>query len=363
MTGLRKSLIFNIEGTIFMSEIMNIVYHSSDLFAPVLGTSMVSVFENNKSFDEIHIYVFDNVITEESKNKLCDLAEEYNRNVHFLPMPDMNNDFRLGLTDVGHAGWFYNSYMKLYLDELLPGNVNRVLYLDSDILVVDDLAELWEMDLKGHSSAGVIDCLGERYYEALGLNKDARYCNSGMILEDLVEWRRKKNGDKVREYCKKNGGYVFFMEQTAFNGALQGDIYILHPRYNMYSMMEILTYDEIMKLRNVKRYYKEQKIKEAVENPAIIHLTNSFLITNRAWYENTNHPKKDLYQKYKALTPWKDTPDFPDKRKAKAKVTQFFVDHLPRSIVIPIANRLYNGWRVNKIKNTIVDAQQKAAGN
>lgn len=157
---------------------MNVTYHSSDLFAPVLATSMASLFENNKSFDEIHVYIFENPLSDENKDKLNQLAGKYNRTLHFIPMPDVNKVENLGLKDV-RAGWFFNSYMKLYLDDLLPDDVERILYLDSDILVTDDLTELWNIDLKGHCAAGVIDCLGEKYYELLGLNKDAFYCNSG----------------------------------------------------------------------------------------------------------------------------------------------------------------------------------------
>ena len=180
-----------------------------------------------------------------------------------------------------------------------------------------------------------------------------------MILEDLKAWKQKRIGDKVRKYCEENGGYVFFMEQTAFNAALQGDILILNPKYNMYSMMEILTYDEVMKLRHVKRYYQKNEIEEAVKNPAIVHLTNSFLITNRAWYANSNHPRKALYEKYKMLTPWKDETGFKDTRKRKDKIVQFFVNHLPKKIVLVVASKLYNNYRVKKIKRTIIDAQSK----
>lgn len=343
-----------------MNKRLNVAYHSSDLFAPVLGTSMASLFENNKSFDEIHVYIFENPLSDENKKKILDLADSYNRNVYFIPMPDVNKEQNLGLKDV-RAGWFFNSYMKLYLDELLPTDVERVLYLDSDILITDDLTELWTVDMQGYCAAGVIDCLGEKYYQVLGLNDASRYCNSGMILEDLKLWKEKRIGDRVREYCKANGGYVFFMEQTAFNAALQGEILILHPKYNMYSMMEILTYDEIMKLRSVKRFYTKEEIDEAVKKPAIVHLTNSFLLVNRAWYENTNHPKAELYQYYKALTPWKNEKDFPDKRNTKQKIVQFFVDHLPRQLVLSVAGNLYNNWRVKKIANTIADAQKRAA--
>ena len=69
-------------------------------------------------------------------------------------------------------------------------------------------------------------------------------------------WREQKIGDKVRKYIVENGGYVFFMEQTAFNGGLQDDIVILHPKYNVYTMLKCLDYEEIIKLWKVKVFYR-----------------------------------------------------------------------------------------------------------
>ena len=340
-----------------MNKVMNIVYHSSDLFAPVLGVSLASVFDNNIRMDEIHVYIFETQISDNNKSKLNQLAKEYDRTLHFIPMPNINETLELGLKDVGKAGWFFNSYMKLFLDELLPNDVERVLYLDSDVLVTSDLTELWNLDMHGYCAAAVIDCLGEAYYKVLGLSKEAKYCNSGIILEDLVNWKKKKIGERVNEYCNKNGGYVFFMEQTAFNAALQGEILILHPKYNVYSMMQILSYEELIKLRKLERFYSEQEILEAINNPVMIHLTNSFMLTNRAWHENSNHPERELYRKYKSLTPWKDSPDFKDSRNIKSKIVQVVVDTIPRKIVIWVASYLYNHWRVNKIDELIKEAQ------
>lgn len=342
-----------------MANILNIVYHSSDLFAPVLGTSMASVFENNKSMDEINIYVFENPLSDENKNRLTKLANNYGRKVFFLRMPDMNKEQNMGLVSVGKKGWFFNSYVKLYLDVYLPETVERVLYLDSDVLVVNDLTELINIDMEGHPAAAVTDCLGEKYYSLLGLEKNTKYCNSGIILEDLKLWREKKVGDKVKDYIKKNGGYVFFMEQTAFNGALQDDILILHPKYNTYTMMQILSYEEIKKLRKCDRFYTKEEIAEAVANPYILHLTNTFLLSNRTWYENSKHPEYSRYQHYKALTPWKDEPDFKDVRDWKQIVVQFGVDSLPRGMVLRVAEYLYNKRRVKKIEKLIEQNQKK----
>ena len=208
--------------------------------------------------------------------------------------------------------------------------------------------------MKDKCAAAVIDCLGERYYSLLGLNEKAKYCNSGIILEKLKEWRRQRIGDKIRNYIKENGGYVFFMEQTAFNGGLQEDILILHPKYNVYTMMKCLDYDEIIKLRKVERFYSKKEIDEAIANPRIIHLTNTFLLANRAWYENSSHPYYLIYQHYKKLTPWRNDSDFIDKRSVKDKLIQLFVDILPKSLVLRIASVLYNYVRVYIIKQQMM---------
>lgn len=340
-----------------MKRVLNVTYHSSDMFAPVLATSLASLFENNKNFDEIHVYIFEYPMNEENKTKLDAMATKYGRSLHYILMPDINKVENLRLAEVNHVGWFFYSYIKLYLDDLLPNNVERVLYLDSDILVVGDLTELWEMDLQGHVGAAVVDCLGEKYYDLLGLDKNAYYCNSGMILEDLKAWREKKIGDKVRDYCRKNGGYVFFMEQTAFNGATQGDLLVIHPKYNVYTMMELVTYEELVKLRKVKRYYTKEQIQEAVTNPIIIHLTNTFMLSNRAWFEGSKHPRTKEYLMYKDLTPWKDELGFQDKRSIKQRFIQFLVDLLPKQIVLRIASLLYNTIRVKLISKKIEDAK------
>lgn len=333
---------------------MIFVYHSSDLFAPVLATSMASLYENNKLADEIEVYVFETSINKKNRERLYALTNQYHRKLHFIKMPDVNAEMNLGLKDVGKKGWFFNSYCKLYLDQLLPNTIEKVIYLDSDVLVVGDLTNLWNYDLKGKCAAAVVDCLGEKYYNLLGLNKNSKYYNSGVILEDLNAWREQKIGDKVRKYIAENGGYVFFMEQTAFNGGLQDGIVMLHPKYNVYTMLKYLDYEEIIKLRKVKRFYSKEEIKEALENPVILHLTNTFLLPNRAWYFNSKHPDHALYQHYKRMTPWKNEKDFIDKRSRKEKLVQFFVDHLPRKMVLGIASILYNDFRVIKIKKQML---------
>lgn len=147
---------------------MVVTYHSSNMFAPVVGTSMLSLFENNQMIDEIQVYIIENKICNENKERLRDIARAYGRQLVFIPMPDISEKFQLGLITVKER-WIPDSYCRLFLPELLPNNVEKVLYLDSDTLVVDSLQELWELDMQDCFAAAAKDCLGEPYFELLHL--------------------------------------------------------------------------------------------------------------------------------------------------------------------------------------------------
>ena len=329
--------------------VMNVAYHCSDSYAPVLGTSIASLLVNNMGMDEIQIFVIENNISSKNKKKLKQLVQKYNRRIEFIQMPDINTEQNLGLKKV-RKDWIFDSYCRLFLGQLLPKDIHKVLYLDSDSLVTGDLKELWNTELTEYCVAGVKDCLGKKYYELLGLKESSSYCNSGVMLQNLDSWRNENISNRIREYVYKNGGYVFFMEQSVYNAVFQGEIMILPPKYNTYTLMHYLEYDDIIRLRKPKDFYTEQEIKEAIEDSRIVHLTSSFLIINRAWYENTNHPLKELYKKYKDLTPWKNELGFDDRRSIKTRIIHLIIKYLPQRLVIVLSEIIYNSLRIYNIK-------------
>lgn len=328
---------------------MYVVYHSSDSFAQVTAVSIASLFENNKEMQDIEVFLIEHGISEENKDKIQSLAKKYSRTISFIPMPDINKQQNLGLQSI-KSTWLYDSFCRMYLDEILPSYVDRVLYLDGDVLVNYSLKELWETDLEGKCAAAVTDSLGEEYYELFGLSQTAKYCNSGVILIDLKKWHEQEIGKKVAEYVRERNGYVFFMEQTVLNAVLDSKLHILHPKYNVFTLMLCLSHKEHMNLRKPKRFYCEQKIQEAVGNPCLIHLTTCFFTVNRAWIANNNHPAKEVYLKYARLTPWQNVPLLPDTRGLKKRFVDFFVQNLPKSFVLAFAGYLYRNSRVETIR-------------
>lgn len=329
---------------------MNIVLHSSDLFSAVLAVSMVSILENNRQEDKINFFIIEHAISEKHKESLEEMVANYpNANITFIPMPDINEKFGLGLKMIKSI-WLFDSYCRLFLGTLLPQHFDRVLYLDCDTLCNGSLSDFYNIDLDDNYAAGVIDCLSDAYYDLFDMDKTSRYCNSGMLLFNLRRWREDNMERKVADFVRSKNGYVFFMEQSVVNILLQNKIKIVHPKYNTYTLMAAFSHDNLRRLRHCTRYYSDQEIDEAIKDPVIIHLTNGFYVKGRPWIEGNRHPFRSLYMKYRALSPWKEEPLFPDESSWKQKAVTTFVNVLPQRIMCSVVGWVYNVWRPKHIK-------------
>lgn len=329
---------------------MNIVYHSSNSFVPVLGVSIVSILQNNIEAEVINVYIIENRWTEDNKRLMESLVDNFkNANLFFIPMPNMNEDYNLGLKQIKSI-WLFDSYCRLFLGSILPINIEKVLYLDCDTLCNENLSDFYNTDLEDYYAVGVIDCLSDPYYELFDMDKTSRYCNSGMLLFNLKKWREDNMENTVADYVRSKNGYVFFMEQSVVNILLQNKIKIVHPRYNTYTLMVAFSHENLRRLRRCTRYYSDSEIDEAIKNPVIIHLTNGFYVKGRPWIEGNQHPFRDLFMKYRALTPWKNEPLFPDKSDWKQKAVTTFVNVLPQRIMCYVVGWIYNVWRPKHIK-------------
>ena len=128
----------------------------------------------------------------------------------------------------------------LLLAEVLP-HLDRVLFLDADLLVLDDLWTLWETSLEHKTLAATVDAAvpfcssprGIKGWPELGIPRDAPYFNGGVLLIDLERWRARNVGARVRRYFDGVCQQVDFLHQEALNAALWDDWQPLHPRWNV----------------------------------------------------------------------------------------------------------------------------------
>ena len=174
--------------------------------------------------------------------------------------------------------------LRLLLPELLP-ELERILYLDCDIVVRQDLAQLWENTrLADNYLAGVYEAAIEgqaERFRALGCDP-AQYFNSGFLLMNLAQMREEKVSEKLLEACRVP--YLEFPDQDALNQVCQGRVLPLSPLYNSIRTFFIPKY----KADFVRQY--SEPLWEQVQREATIHYTggkpwNLFTVQFAAWWK------------------------------------------------------------------------------
>ncbi len=325
---------------------MYVIYHSSDSFASVTGVSMLSLFENNKGMDYIHVLYIESGITQENKRRLRNIAEQYGRELEFMKMPDWSEKLNIDLKS-SKKEWHGLGYNRLFLTEYLPPDVDRVLYLDSDTLIEQPLNKLWNQDLTGYYLAGVDDCLSSNYRNLVGLGKEGTYVNSGVLLINVEKWREDRICQRFIDMIIKNNGFFIFNEQTAINALFCGKIKILPQNYNVNSLVYLYDFDELMKLRKPYHYsYTKEDLLDAKKHPIITHYTGNFYVYRRPWAQNSDHPHAQAFLKYREMSPWKEEALIEDAKDQNAKCCNKLCHMLPRRIMIRFVSFLYNYIRI-----------------
>lgn len=330
----------------FKADEVNVVYCSSDLFSEVCAVSMVSLFENNRHLQDIHVFVIDDHISEKNKDRMMAMTRQYGRQLTFIPLPDpavFYGDERFTIGSLGHT------YARMILGDVIPEAVERIISLDSDTMVLGNVDALWNIDMGAYPIAGVDDCMGKvALVKTQHLKEDAVHCNAGMFLINLNAWREEKWTEQFFVYIKRLfdkgialGGY----EEEVINKILGERMMVLHPKFNLMTLEQVLTYQELLCFREPIHYYTEEEIKEAIKDPVITHTTNFFYIKKRIFEEYSDHPMRKQYEKYRLLTPWCKDPPMASNPNFKQKMMKDVWHSMPRRLSLRVANFVRNEIR------------------
>ena len=275
---------------------MNIVYATSDLYSKPALISIKTLLMNNTDVDEIHIYYVENDVTDENRKLLKDLVAEYNRDIQFISMPEK-------LFEVD--GFVRNNlvvYSYCYFQDILPGDVDKVLLLEGDCIVVDNLKEMYETDLTGCYFAAVDDMENKNIHKRLGINIESPYANCGVILFNLEKMRRDNFSEKITKIIKSGKSKYFWEVQDEMNVLAEGKIKFLPLRFNVYTVVFLFSYKNMIRFRRPSTCYTEKEYIDARENPVIVHFTKAKIMQSRPWIENCRHPYNQYYLNAKADT-------------------------------------------------------------
>ncbi|MCM3029812.1 glycosyltransferase family 8 protein [Niallia sp. MER 6] len=252
-----------------------------------LAVMLYSLVENS-SVERINIYIIDSNLTEENKKKLNKTFEKLlHVKINYLIVDD--NDF-LEFPISRHIT--KEAYYRLVIPELLKNHeIDKIIYLDCDLLVLKDLNELISIDLENNALGAVRDLGGYDRYIELGMLNPKQYFNSGVMVLNLKYWRENLITEKVIEYIRNNKEKLTYHDQDALNAVLHNSSKLVDIKWNVQSSMFT---------RNIPDDLSTN-IKEALSSPGIIHFTGYY----KPWLLESNHPYKKFYYEYLSKTAWK----------------------------------------------------------
>lgn len=187
-------------------------------------------------------------------------------------------------------------WYRLYLPDLLHG-LDRVLYVDCDVVVMNDLRPLWETSL-GDALVGAVSNVFERGFEhrarELGLAGPSHYFNSGVLLMDLKAWRRERTAQHVLAIARERARELAWPDQDALNMALTGRWRALHPRWNCQN--------SLFYFAHAADTFGPDRVREAIRDPGLLHFEGGALA--KPWHYLCKHPFRAEYHRHRAGTPW-----------------------------------------------------------
>lgn len=124
------------------------------------------------------------------------------------------------------------TYYRFFIDRLLPATVERVLYLDSDIIVNGSVDSLFNLDFGNKIVAAVPETGSQDDLDRLSLPSDPGYFNAGVMLIDLQAWRQQRISDRLFEICSNRPSNLQWPSQDPLNLILRDEWTPLSPIYN-----------------------------------------------------------------------------------------------------------------------------------
>lgn len=264
--------------------IVPVVTASDESYAPYLSVMIATVLDNCNKSRHIYFYVIDDGISEYSKEGLRQTVSDHSANasIQFLTVDtDVYEDFLVS----DHITT--TAYLRISLPKILTKyNYKKVLYLDSDILVLDDIVDLYDTSLNDHTIGAVIDPGQTKALKRLGIDSTEYYFNSGVMIIDIERWNEQSITEKTINYLKENGDRIIYHDQDALNAVLYGNWEQLEPRWNMQTSL-------IFERHPAPDETYEKLYKEGNASPAIVHFTGH----DKPWNTLKDHPYTTIYLK------------------------------------------------------------------
>lgn len=272
---------------------IHILCATDDGYIPYYGIMLTSLFETNRD-EHFYVYLLSSGLKKKSIDLLTSLFTKYGNTLYCINV-DESQLSKCPIRPGDHVTLV--TYYRLIAPQLLPKYINKILWLDGDIIVNGSLLELWNTSLCGKAIAAVPDesHFKDEIYQRLGLSRRIRYSSAGVLLINLEYWREHHITERCMECIASDPDVLLFHDQDTINKILEKEKLELPVTYNFQTGF-ILKWG----FQNFSKEFQEE-ILCASSSPKIIHYSGPI----KPWNKYNLHPYRALFNYYKSLSPWR----------------------------------------------------------
>lgn len=271
---------------------INIATALDDNYIRYTYVMLVSLLENQNPDDEIYAYILHAGIKQENIVALKELEEKYHSCKMIFMLIDENTFGRKLLTK---EGWPMATYYRLLLPDIIDEDIDRLLYLDGDIVVNSSLREVYFSDFEGNILCACEDCTGQDTLVSadkiakIVYESGRKYFNAGFLLWDFARWKKEYS---LNVYMLKLGeieDYLYALDQDILNYTHVDETKILdNKKYNLFAKVAFSEW--------------EMKCEEIEKSATVIHYA-----TQKPWMGEYVHcDNEKIWWKYAKLSPYYD---------------------------------------------------------
>ena len=286
-----------IENVFTSGKTIPIVFATDKKFVPYMSVAITSLIENSSPENNYDIVILYNDIDKYNQNKLENLCTE-NISIRFFNMSEIMKQYK----DLWYIHWHYSEAM--YYRFIIPqifSNYQKVLYLDGDIVINCDIAELYDINIENNWIGAIIENSMKHpkspafnYIEkTLKLDKN-KYFSSGIMVFNIEQLSKINLFEKCISVLK-DLKTPLFPDQDVLNIICNNHTKYIDITYNL--QWNIINY-----YKNIETYIPQETVKqieEAKKHPKIIHYCGAF----KAW-KRPDLPYAEYFWHYARKSPF-----------------------------------------------------------
>ncbi|MDY2636567.1 MAG: glycosyltransferase family 8 protein [Phascolarctobacterium sp.] len=275
-----------------MANSINIILATDKNYAQHATVAMASVLLNTYTPKKIYFFVIDDNINADNKEKMLSSVNKLGGRLSFVTANEK------ALEDVFVSGNLTRAaYLRLDIPNMVPFSVDRIIYIDCDLLVLSDIKQLWETDLNGKPLAatedfGILSSSAKRAEKIKNLawKREYSYFNSGVLLIDVKQWRESNNAKKLLKLAVTKS--FRHHDQDVLNYLFMNNWVKLEAKWNVIPPIFNMPFRTVIDSALRKRAIA------ALKAPAILHYAGGY----KPWEYESVIGFNDKYYEYLSYT-------------------------------------------------------------